>query len=109
MNILDFAERGTMNLKNEVAVRELVFKISVRSSYKICPELTKGGKFNDLREKLGYVPKNVFSVSWPWKIVRHMRCSLWHIPGNARLSGVQVDQGLLDCCLNCKDVEQGLK
>ena len=108
VNILDCAERGTVDIKNEAAIKELVFKISAKSPYKICPGLTKGGKFNDLQEKLGYVPQNVFSVSWPWNIVRHMRCSLWHIPGNARLSGVQVDQGLLDCCLNCKTLSKDL-
>ena len=108
MNILDSAERGTVDLKNEAAVRKLVFKISVKSPQKICPGLTKAGKFNDLQEKLGYVPKNVFIVLWPWKIVRHVRCSLWHIPGNARLSGVQVDQGLLDCCLICKTLSKDL-
>ena len=40
--------------------------------------------------------------------MRHIRCSLWHIPGNARLSGVQVDEGLLDCCLNCKTMSNDL-
>ena len=108
VNILDCAERGTVDLKNEAALRELVFKISVKSPYKICPGLTKGGKFNDLQEKLGYVPKNVFSVSWPWKIVRHMHCSLWHIPSNGRLSAVQINQGLLDSCLNCKTLSKDL-
>ena len=37
-----------------------------------------------------------------------MRCSLWHIPGNARLSGVQVDQGLLNCSLFCKTLSKNL-
>ena len=106
VNILDCAERGTVDLKNEAAIRELIFKISVKSPYKICPGLAKGEKFKN--EKLGYVPQNVFSVLWPWNIVRHMRCSLWHIPGNARLSGAQVDQGLLDCCLNCKTLSKDL-
>ena len=35
-----------------------------------------------------------------------MLLTMAHI--NARLSGVQVDQGMLDCCLNCKTLSKDL-
>ena len=108
VNILDCAERGNVDLQNYAAVRELVCKVSVKSQYKICPGLTKGGKFDDLQGKLGYIPKNVFTVSWLWKIVRHWRCSLWHIPNNVRLSDAQIEQGLVDSCVNCKTLSKDL-
>ena len=80
----------------------------IRDRYKICSGLTKAAKYDDLKSKLGYEPKNFFSTSWAWKILRHSSCSLWHIPNNSRLSNAQIEDGLLDSCFNCKMLSHNL-
>lgn len=94
VNILDCAERGKVELENDEPLNELICKIASNSQFKICPGLANGVKYHDLPTKLGYEPKNLFSKSWPWKIVRHSRCLIWHIPSNSRLSSDQIEQGL---------------
>ena len=108
VNIFDCVERGNVDLQDYTCLKELVYKISSKSQYKICPGLTKVAKYDDLKEKLGYEPKNVFSASWPWKILRHSSCSLWHIPKNSRLSNAQIEDGLVDSCFNCKMLSKDL-
>ena len=75
VNIFDCVERGNVDLQGYAYLKELVYKISSKSPFKICPGLTKVAKYDDLKAKLGYEPKNVFSTSWPWKISRHSSCS----------------------------------
>ena len=108
VNIFDCVEKGNVDLQNYAYLKELVYKISSKSQYKICPGLTKVAKCEDLKAKLGNEPKNVFSTSWPWKISRHSSCSLWHIPNNLRLSNAQIEDGLVDSCFNCKMLSKDL-
>lgn len=70
VNIFDCVERGNVDLQDYAYLKELVYKISSKS-----PGLTKVANDDDLKAKLGYEPKNVFSTSWPWKISRHSSCS----------------------------------
>ena len=67
------------------------FKVSVKSPHKICQRLSRvETEFNYLQAKLGYVPKHVFTVSLPWKIVRHILCSLM-AQNKQCLFGVQIN------------------
>ena len=108
VNIFDCVGRGNVDLQDYAYLKELAHKISSKSPYKICPRLTKVAKYDDLKAKLGYEPKNVFSTSWPWKISRHSSCSLWHIPNNSRLPNAQIEDGLVDSCFNCKMLSHDL-
>lgn len=108
VNVFDCVERGNVDLQDYAYLKELVYNISSKSPYKICPGLTKVARYDDLKVKLGYEPKNVFSTSWPWKISRHSSCSLWHIPNNSRLSNAQIEDGLVDSCFNCKMLSKDL-
>jgi len=58
VNIFDYIEKGNVDLQDYAYLKELVYKISSKSQYKICPGLTKIAKYEDLKAKLGYEPTN---------------------------------------------------
>lgn len=108
VNIVDCAEKGFVELEDSRSLRELVCKIASTSKHKICSGLANQVEFQDLQSKLGYQPTNVFSCSWPWKVVRHQNCLLWHVPKNSRLSEDKLELGLVDTCTNCRKLTREL-
>lgn len=108
VNIVDCAAKGFVELEESRSLRELVCKIASTSKHKICPGLANQVEFQDLRSKLGYQPTNVFSCSWPWKVVRHQNCLLWHVLKNSRLSEDKLELALVDTCTNCRKLTREL-
>ncbi|KAJ7384465.1 hypothetical protein OS493_021093 [Desmophyllum pertusum] len=108
VNIVDCAEKGTVDLNDHASLRKLVCKISSQSGYKVCPGLTEEEKYNDLLSKIGYQPKNAVCRTWPWSVMRHANCLLFHVPNNTRLSGSQIEDGLKDSCSSCKILSRDL-
>ena len=98
VNIVDRVETGKVDLDDVGKLRQVVANITGNSFFRICPGLTRDPKYSNIQAKLGYQPKNLLCQEWPWLVIRHHRCAVWHQPRNRSVR----HELLFDCCENCK-------